>query len=128
MRVSHEIANGAEVSVPLSVPSTKNSTAVTMPELSLALAAKVTLPLTVEPFAGCVIETLGGVTSGGPPPVGKSVNSRRFGDPVPASADDARRRLGQQRLGHLRPASRSGSSAGRARPRPPRAASPSRCR
>src|SRR4030095_1531281 len=86
VRVSHEIANGAEVSVPLRVPSTKNSTAVTMPEWSLALAAKVTLLLTVEPLAGCVTETVGGVTSGGTPPVGESVNSRRFGGPAPTTA------------------------------------------
>ena len=42
-----------------------------MPALSLAFAETVTLPLTVAPAAGAVIETVGSVMSGGPP-AGKS--------------------------------------------------------
>jgi hypothetical protein len=73
VRVSQEIAKGAELSLPRRMPSTKNSTAVTMPELSLAFAAKVTVPLAVDPLTGCVSSTLGGVTSAAAPPVGKRV-------------------------------------------------------
>ena len=70
------------MSLAFSIPSTKNSTSVTRPALSVAFAETVTLPLSVEPAVGDVIETMGSVTSG-VPPVGKSVYSRRFGEPFP---------------------------------------------
>ena len=75
-------AYGEVVSVPASVPSTKSSTRLT-PTLSLALAETVTVPLTVAPFSGAVIDVVGGVVSPGfgPP---KRASSSRFGDPVPA--------------------------------------------
>ena len=54
--------------MPVSAPSTKSSTRVT-PTLSLAFAATVTVPLTVAPLAGEVIDVVGGVVSpGGAPP------------------------------------------------------------
>ena len=64
--------NGAVVSGPPSgAPSTRNCTFATVPELSLAFAAIVTVPPTSAPAAGLVIETVGGVVSGGgAPPTG----------------------------------------------------------
>ena len=41
-----------------------------------------TVPLTVAPFAGEVIDVVGGVVSPAAPPP-KSEYSRRFGEPVP---------------------------------------------
>ena len=71
---------GDEVSVPASTPSTQSSTRLT-PTLSLALAATVTVLLTVAPFAGEVMEVDGGVVSPDPPP--NREYSKRFGEPVP---------------------------------------------
>src|SRR3954447_6263415 len=59
---------GEVVSVDLSAPSTYNSTFVT-PTLSEAVALMETVPTTVAPFSGAVIETVGAVTSPPPPPV-----------------------------------------------------------
>ena len=83
MSVSQANENGAVVSLALSAPSTKNSTSVTIPESSLALAETVTVPLTTAPAAGAVIETAGGVRSVAPP-AGNRVYKSRFGEPVPA--------------------------------------------
>src|SRR5689334_24819701 len=60
---------GAAVSVHCKTPLTKNSTRVT-PTLSLAVAVIVIVDLraTSAPFAGLVIETVGGVVSPPPPP------------------------------------------------------------
>ena len=60
----HVAAYGALLSVPTRVPSAQNSTLVT-PTLSEAVAASGTLPETVAPSAGEVIETVGAVVSGG---------------------------------------------------------------
>ena len=53
----------AATAVPRFVPSTWNCTLAT-PTLSLALAETVTVPATVAPLAGAVIDTVGGVVSG----------------------------------------------------------------
>src|SRR5439155_10339763 len=65
--VSHVFVYGPAVSsVPRLAPSTLNCTPTT-PTLSLAVAETVTaVPDTVAPVAGAVIETVGGVGSGGP--------------------------------------------------------------
>ena len=68
------------MSVPASEPSTKSSTRLT-PTLSAAIAETVTVPLTVAPPAGEVIDVVGGVVSPGAAP--KSESSSRFGEPVP---------------------------------------------
>jgi hypothetical protein len=65
--VFHENEYGDDVSVEWSEPSTKSSTRLT-PTLSLALAETVTVPLTVAPLAGDVIDVVGGVVSPPPPP------------------------------------------------------------
>src|SRR5438034_60042 len=68
--VSHEIEYGAVVSSALRLaPSSLNCTPA-MPTLSVAFALTVMDPLTVAPFAGAVMDTVGGVVSGGgvPPP------------------------------------------------------------
>src|SRR3954471_12752015 len=57
--VSHAIEYGEVVSVAMSVAPSKNSTRVT-PADAVALAAIVTLPLTVAPLAGAVIAVDGG--------------------------------------------------------------------
>src|SRR5882724_10941315 len=65
--VSMEIEYGAlRSSAASAIPSPKNCTPTT-PTLSAALAASVTVPLTVAPFAGAVMPTVGGVVSGGGP-------------------------------------------------------------
>ena len=51
--------------------------------MSLALAATVTVLLTVAPLAGEVIDVVGGVVSPGDPPPNREY-SKRFGEPVPA--------------------------------------------
>src|SRR5205823_6158445 len=61
--VFHEIEYGAVVTcAPRFAPSSLNWTP-TMPTLSAALAETVTVPATVAPAAGAVIETEGGVVS-----------------------------------------------------------------
>ena len=50
--------------------------------MSFALAATVTVPLTVAPFPGEVIDVVGGVVSPPPPPP-KIEKSSRFGEPLP---------------------------------------------
>ena len=61
--VFHETEYGAAVSrAPKLAPSSWNCTLAT-PTLSLAFAVTETVPLTVAPFAGAVIETVGGVVS-----------------------------------------------------------------
>src|ERR1017187_2747001 len=58
-------------------PSSRNCTAVT-PTLSVALAETVTVPVTLAPFAGAVIATVGGVLSvamAGPVTVNSSITS-----------------------------------------------------
>src|SRR5437870_2928816 len=63
--VFQEIAYGAAVtSAPRLTPSSLNCTPTT-PTLSVALAETVTVPATVAPAAGAVIDTVGGVVSGG---------------------------------------------------------------
>ena len=54
---------GAVLSVPTETPSTKNSTLVTDPSESVALASKfITVPVIIEAlFAGVVILTTGGI-------------------------------------------------------------------
>ena len=49
-------------SAPSAAPSSRNCTPTT-PTLSLAVAETVTVPETVAPLAGAVIDTVGGVTS-----------------------------------------------------------------
>jgi len=62
--VSQEAAYGEAVSkLPRLAPSTWNCTLAT-PTLSLAFAVTETVPFTVAPFAGAVIDTAGGVVSG----------------------------------------------------------------
>ncbi len=62
--VFQEIEYGEAVTAaPRFVPSSVNWTPTT-PTLSVALAETVTVPTTVTPAAGAVIETVGGVTSG----------------------------------------------------------------
>ncbi len=62
--VFQEIAYGAAVSsAPRLAPSSRNCTPAT-PTLSEALAETVTVPETVAPAAGAVIETVGGTESG----------------------------------------------------------------
>src|SRR5262245_30904367 len=51
---------GELVSVAITAPSSENTTRLT-PFESDALAAQFTVPLTVEPLAGAVMETVGGV-------------------------------------------------------------------
>src|SRR5206468_10081950 len=64
-RSVHETAYGAAVtSAPRLTPSSLNCTPTT-PMLSVALAETVTVPATVTPAAGAVMETVGGVVSGG---------------------------------------------------------------
>ena len=64
-RVSHTTEYGLAVSsAPTSCPSTRNWTPAT-DWLSLAFAVTVTRPFTLEPPLGAVIETVGGVVSGG---------------------------------------------------------------
>ena len=59
-----EVEYGAVVtSAPSDAPSSRNWTPAT-PTLSLALAETVTVPDTVAPLAGAVMETVGGVISG----------------------------------------------------------------
>jgi hypothetical protein len=61
--VFHDVANGAVVtSAPSGAPSKRKPTATT-PTLSLAVADTVTVPDSVAPVAGAVIETVGGVVS-----------------------------------------------------------------
>src|SRR5258708_11592571 len=78
--VSHDILYEGPDPVtaePRFAPSNWNWTPVT-PTLSVALAETVTVPLTVDPFAGAVIETLGGVVSFpvvGPDTVNSSIMS-----------------------------------------------------
>jgi len=60
--VFHLKLNGAEVSVAVSTPSTYSATETT-PTLSLELVVIVTFPESVEPEAGDVMDTVGGVTS-----------------------------------------------------------------
>src|SRR5947209_15935339 len=61
--VFHEREYGAAVtSAPRFAPSSLNCTPTT-PTLSVALAETVTVPETVEPAAGAVMETVGGVLS-----------------------------------------------------------------
>src|SRR5207247_7565452 len=63
--VAHKLAYGAVVSsAPRFAPSSLNCTPTT-PTLSVALAETVIVPATVEPVAGAVSETVGGVVSGG---------------------------------------------------------------
>jgi hypothetical protein len=58
-----EMEYGAVVSsLPMGDPSSRNCTPA-IPRLSLAVADTVTAPVTVAPFAGAVIETVGGVAS-----------------------------------------------------------------
>ena len=64
--VFQEIEYGEAVSVAILVPSTMNWTLWTA-TLSEAEAETVTVPDAVEPALGDVIETVGGVVSGGPP-------------------------------------------------------------
>jgi hypothetical protein len=65
--VSTEIEYGAVVSsAPSAIPSPKNCTPTT-PTLSAAFALTVTVPDTVDPFAGEVMLTVGGAVSGGGP-------------------------------------------------------------
>jgi hypothetical protein len=62
--VSQEAAYGLVVSLELSgTPSTRNWTLDT-PMLSLAEAATVTIPPTVDPLLGAVSATVGGTVSG----------------------------------------------------------------
>ena len=70
------------MSVHFQMPSTKNSTELT-PLASVALAATVTVPLTVAPLTGEVIQVWGAVWSAGVPPA-KSEWRRRLGEPAPA--------------------------------------------
>ena len=59
----HEAEYGADVaSAPRFAPSTRNCTPTT-PTVSDAFAVTATVPETVEPFAGAVTETVGGVVS-----------------------------------------------------------------
>ena len=60
--VFHLKLNGAAVSVAVSVPSMYRATDTT-PTLSLELVVIVTFPETIDPGAGDVMETVGGVTS-----------------------------------------------------------------
>ena len=60
--VLNAIEYGELVSFPIDTPSRKNSTRVT-PTLSVALAAALMVPVTVEPFAGDVIAAVGAVVS-----------------------------------------------------------------
>jgi hypothetical protein len=69
--VFHEAEYGAVGSVASSDPSTRKSTRVT-PTLSLAFAWMLTVPPTVAPAAGLVIDAVGRVVSPAPP--GVSVN------------------------------------------------------
>src|SRR5437867_11493958 len=63
--VVQDRAYGAAVtSAPRLTPSSLNCTPTT-PTLSVALAETVTVPATVEPVAGAVSATVGGVVSGG---------------------------------------------------------------
>jgi hypothetical protein len=66
----HANANGAVVSVPISVVPEKNWTLVMVPSLSDAVAARSTVAGAVKlaPFAGAVSETTGGVLVGVVPP------------------------------------------------------------
>ena len=64
--VLNAVEYGEVVSFPNDTPSRKNSTRTTA-TLSVAFAAAVTVPVTVEPLAGDVIEELGGTTSVGIP-------------------------------------------------------------
>src|SRR5215468_2106996 len=57
--VSNAAENGAVVSVTLVPSGRSNRTLATVPSASAALAATVIVPLTVEPLAGDVIETIG---------------------------------------------------------------------
>src|SRR5262249_43231029 len=60
----HEIEYGGVVSsAPRAAPSSRNWTATT-PTVSAAFADTVTVPVAVDPLAGAVIETVGGVVSG----------------------------------------------------------------
>ena len=60
--VIHDAVNGADVSAaPSATPSTRNCTLATVPELSLAVAAIVTVPETSAPATGLVTATVGGV-------------------------------------------------------------------
>src|SRR5207247_1930314 len=83
--VVHETAYGAAVtSAPRLTPSSLNCTPTT-PMLSVALAETVTVPATVTPAAGAVMETVGGVVSGGAAVVNvKSAETARF----PAASRD----------------------------------------
>src|SRR2546427_10031143 len=64
--VSHEIENGGLLrSAPRVWPSTLNCTPTT-PTLSAALADTVTVPMTVDPELGAMIDTVGGTRSVGP--------------------------------------------------------------
>ena len=75
---------GDELSVASSAPSTRNSTRET-PTLSDALALIVVVPLTVEPFDGVLIDTVGGVVSlggGGAVPPGVTVSVALRVDPL----------------------------------------------
>src|SRR5213594_2095020 len=74
--VFHERAYGAVViSAPRLAPSSLNWTPTT-PTLSVALAETVSVPDTVAPLAGAVIETVGGVVSdgGGVTPIGDVIS------------------------------------------------------
>src|SRR5213083_3738714 len=77
--VFQEIAYGAAVtSAPRLTPSSLNCTPTT-PTLSVALAETVTVPATVTPAAGAVMDTVGGVVSGGAAVVNvKSAETARF--------------------------------------------------
>ena len=76
--VAHVAVNGAAVSgAPSGTLSTRNCTLATVPELSLAVAAIVAVPATSAPPSGLVIETVGGVVSGGgAPPTGVVMSVR----------------------------------------------------
>ena len=73
-----------------------------MPESSLAFAANVTVPLTVAPFAGAVIETLGGVRSAAPPAREQREQAAGSASRCRRSPTTLGRRLGEQRLRDLR--------------------------
>src|SRR5213594_2144150 len=83
--VFHERTCGAVVtSAPRFAPSSLNCTPTT-PTLSVALAETVTVPATVEPAAGAVMDTVGGVVSGNAAVVNvKSAETARF----PAASRD----------------------------------------
>ena len=78
--VVHDMANGDAVSgAPSGTSSTRNCTLATVPELSVAVAVRFTLPRTSAPPAGAVIVTVGGVVSGGGAPPTGVFMSLRYG-------------------------------------------------